>query len=152
MIDLAIRLVGQAQVRAVPRRRSLQLRWLLGAVVITAAGFAWFSTTGMPARMDPDLVRVLQLMGFLKAGLVAAALAVLYWRLGWAMTPQLVGAYFAGVAMVVAASVWIWLANYVAIAGLLFHVGILVLAITALRDGKGTGFSGASGHEPRSSS
>lgn len=84
--------------------------------------------------IDSDLARVLALMGILKAVLIGVACVLLYWRLCWPFTAALGAVYLAGVVMMAVATVFIWAATKIAIAGVLFHLGLLTLALGCLND------------------
>lgn len=109
-------------------------RWVAGALALTGAAVA----LGDPARAlasDPALARLLRGMAALKALMAVAAAVAVWWRLGRPVEVIAGAIYVVSVATMAGVAAMIWQLSGLAVASVLFHVALLALAITALRDG-----------------
>lgn len=83
---------------------------------------------------DPDLAVLLRAMALIKAALVVAALAILWWRFRWPVSSKVAGGYLVGTWLAAGATTMIWQLTHVAPAAALFHVGEIALLLLAWRD------------------
>lgn len=86
---------------------------------------------------DTELAWLLRGMGLIKASLVVAGLGVLAVRLRWPLSGRLTLAYGLCLALLSAATVWIWQLSWIPLAAAVFHLAGLVLLVLAWRDGAG---------------
>jgi hypothetical protein len=117
---------------AAPAARGLLL---LGAVLALLGGAALGDPRPLIAA-DPDLARLLRGMALIKAAMVLAALALLWWRFGHPLPARHRTAYLLGAWLACAATALIWQLSHVVPAALVFHGGELLLLFTAWRDGQ----------------
>ncbi len=115
-------------------RRALYRMVLVTGIVIVATAVA-FATSPAPAdAMDASLVRLMRGMAMIKAGIIAVAAAVLWWRFARPIaTPFAVG-YLLGSWFMVAATVLIWQLSSIGAAAIAFHTGEVSLLLLAWRD------------------
>lgn len=111
-------------------------RAVVVAVVLVATALAAALARPQPALLaDPELARLLRWMALLKAGIAAAAFALVWWRAGRAILPARLLAYALGTAILAAAAVMVWQLAVVAATSVVFHATLLALAVLALGDG-----------------
>jgi hypothetical protein len=125
------RFPGTATVPFGPRGQ----RTLLLAGCALAALVAWVA--GDPSSLeaaDPELAFLLRGMALIKGAIVAAGLAVLWWRFGWPLSHGMAAGYLAGAWLAAGAAMMIWQLTLIAPAALLFHVGEFALLVLAWRD------------------
>lgn len=116
---LGARRPGGVLAGALPRRAVLLC--LVAAAVLGALAGA---RPDPRILVDPELTRLLRAMALLKGAMVAAALALLHWRLGWQVSPAPGALYLGAVVGMAVASVWIWQPTSLAAAALVFHLGM----------------------------
>jgi hypothetical protein len=118
-------------------------RSLLLAGCALAALVAWVA--GDPSSLkaaDPELAFLLRGMALIKGAIVAAGLAVLWWRFGWPLSLGTAAGYLAGAWLATGAAMMIWQLTLIAQAALLFHVGEIALLVLAWRDYRDRGDPG----------
>lgn len=115
---------------AVPRWR---LALLLTVLMSIGAALSLVPAGDLAAR-DAELAWLLRAMTLIKASAVAAALGALAWRLNGALRRQTGIAYLLGAALLTGGWAALWQLNQIALAALVFHAGLAILLITALRD------------------
>ncbi len=108
---------------------------LLAGCAISVALVAGFTQPAAVQAADADLMRLLRGMALIKAGLVAAALGVLWWRAGHPVDARIASGYAAGLWWMAGASVAIWQLSHIVIAAGFFHAGMAALLWAAWRDG-----------------
>lgn len=120
----------------VERREVAWRRALLVGAVLVAVALAGLLARPQPALVaDPELARLLRGMAVLKAGIAAAALALVWWRAGRPITPLRLLAYALGTGILAAAAVMVWQLAVVAATSVVFHATLLALGLAALGDG-----------------
>ncbi len=103
---------------------------VLGCLLIAAV------TLMLPQRelVDAELVFLLQGMAVIKAGLLLGAFAAVYWRFCHPTAPRMAMSYSIGLWMATAATFMIWQLTWIPAAALLFHLGEILMLVTAWRD------------------
>ena len=115
---------------------SLSLPWIrrliLTLAVLTSAIVA--STVvpqGAVAALEPELRDVLRAMALIKAGIIALAFGVLWWRFGQPIRVPLASLYIVGLAALAAIPVVVWQLTFLAPASAAFHlIGLSLLGVT----------------------
>jgi hypothetical protein len=107
---------------------------LLAGCIASAAVAMWAGDPAGFVRADPELALLLRGMAAIKAALVLAAVAVLWWRLGHPIAPPTTAAYLAGAWLATGATLLVWQLTLIPLAALVFHVGELTLLFVAWRD------------------
>lgn len=120
---------GRAQ-----RGRSAAPRLYLLVGCVAAIAIALHAGPSVPLRSDPELATLLRGMAAIKTLLVAAAIAAIAWRLGRPATTRIASSYLVGAWLVTGATTMIWQLSSIVSASALFHVGLLLLLISAWRD------------------
>ncbi len=111
-------------------------RTLLLSAVLVAVGLAALFGQPRPALLaDPDLAVVLRGMGMIKAAIAAAALTLVWWRAGDAVSWRRFLAYVACCALLVASSVLVLKLAILIPTSIVFHATLLTLGLLALGDG-----------------
>ncbi len=119
----------------VPRRSATTRRlWLVGGCIAATALALRLADPTAPSRFEPDLVTLLRGMAAIKTLLVAAAMALLAWRLGRPVTTRIATAYVTGASFVAGATAMIWQLSSIVPASAVFHAGLLTLLVAAWRD------------------
>jgi hypothetical protein len=117
--------------KAVALRASL----LVGcAAAITLA--AWVGNPAPYLSADVELGHLLQGMALIKAGIVFAAMSLLWRRFKRPVLPGLAAAYLVGVWFAAGTSMLIWQLTAIPLAAVTFHVGGLVWLLAAWGDYK----------------
>jgi hypothetical protein len=106
---------------------------LAGCALAALVAYVVADPTAMQAA-DPELALLLRGMALIKAALVAAGLAVLWWRFGWPLSSGLAAGYLAGAWLAAGTAMMIWQLTCIAHAAVLFHVGEVALLVLAWRD------------------
>ncbi len=114
---------------------SLRALLVVGGVFFAALAFAAGSPETL-TRVDPELARLLRGMALIKASLVVAIFGAVFWRFAWPVSGGLAAAYLAGAWGSASAGVLIWQLSHIAAAALVFHLGLAVLLLGALADGR----------------
>ena len=110
-------------------------RGLLKGGCLASAGLAaWVGDPSTFLRADAELGYLLRGMAAIKATLVLAACAVLWWRFGHNLSQRIAAAYLAGTCLVAGATALIWQLSFVPLAAVLFHTGTLALLLAAWAD------------------
>ncbi len=118
------------------RQPMYRLALVVGMLAI--AGAVAVTTNAPPvASADASFVRMMRVMAMIKALLVVAAAAVLWWRLARPVTAFFAAGYLLGAWFMVAATVLIWQLSSIGAAAVLFHTGELSLLLLAWRDTRG---------------
>jgi len=115
-------------------RRALLRAGLVVGGLAAALAATWLGGSASHANADPALARLLRGMAALKAATVLGVVAGLLWRFGWPIAPRLAAAYVLGACMLTAASVLVWRLAELGAAAVLFHAGLVLLAVAGLRD------------------
>lgn len=115
------------------RMNQPRLRLVLGAGVLFAASVVMLQPAAHWVH-DPELFRLLRGMGVLKIVLAALALAVVWWRLGQALSPRLQTVFVGAVWALSLAAGLIWQLTMILPASALFHLATLSLLVAAWRD------------------
>lgn len=110
-----------------------RLLLLLGSALLFAAPLMLFAPAAYWAD-DPELFRLLRGIGILKIVLAVLALAVVWWRLGWQLSPRLQAVFVGGVWTLSLAAGSIWQLTLILPASALFHVATLALLVGAWRE------------------
>jgi hypothetical protein len=113
-----------------PARAVLTLVLLLALLV--AAAYA--GPSAHAALGDPALMRLLRAMAVIKAGMAAAVIAAVFWRLGVAATPLALAGYAAVCAAMASGPLLIWGMAHVVLGALVLHAGLLAGALLLWRD------------------
>ena len=93
---------------------------------------------------EPDLERLLRGMGFIKVGLVAVAVALVFWRLAHPVGRSVSLLYLSGLWLAAGASVLICQLALVPLAACVFHAGVLAVLVALWRDQHSSTRRGAS--------
>ena len=112
---------------------ALRTTLLLGCAV-TAALAAWAGNPLPHLDSDFALGRLLRAMAVIKAGVVLAAICLLWWRFQRPVPIRLATACLVGVWLAAGASMLIWQLTAVPLAALTFHAGGLAFLVAAWRD------------------
>lgn len=112
---------------------ALRTLLLLGCLASVAAT-AWIGDPSAYVRADPELAFLLRGMAAIKACLVVASVGVSLWRLGHALPQSTAAAYLVGSWLMAGATMLIWQLSFIALAALVFHVGMFMLLFVAWRD------------------
>lgn len=113
---------------------ALRVRALLALGVGAGLGLAAMLLLAHPETTDPGLARVMHFMVMVKGLILAAATALVLWRLGRATGASSALAYAAGLGMSAAGLVWLWGLTTILVGVLLFYGGLLTVFLTATRD------------------
>jgi hypothetical protein len=108
-------------------------------VVGCATAITLAARVGNPApylSADVDLGRLLQGMALIKAGIVIAAIAVLWWRFRRPVPPGLAAAYLIATWLAAGASMLIWQLTAIPFAAITFHAGGFAFLVAAWLDYK----------------
>jgi len=119
---------------AFPERRRALRAGLVAGCLAAALVAGWLGGPASHADGDPALARLLRGMAGLKAAAVLGIAAGLLWRFGWPVPWRLAAAYAVGTWMLAAASVLVWRLSELGAAAVLFHAGLVLLAVAGLRD------------------
>ncbi len=114
--------------------------WRAGLVGSCLAAALLGMLSGDPAaylQANPDLARLLRGMALIKAALVLAAIAVIWWRYSRPLSHGLSSLYLVGATAMVLAAVMVWQLSHLAGASILFHAGIFLLLGCAYLDTAG---------------
>jgi len=109
-------------------------------LVIAAAAAAGAIDAAAPAssvavaHAGADLTRLLRFMAVLKAAIAVTAAAVVFWRLGAAITLPWFAAYAAACAAMAAGPGVIWAMVHVGLGAVLLHGGLLAVILLLWRD------------------
>ena len=115
--------------------RPLMLRALLIAGCAVSIGIAM--RVGDPAgylQADADLARVLRGMALIKAALVLGAVLAVGWRFGWRITVPISWGYLVGSWVLAGSTMLVWRLTLIPLAGVLFHVALIGMLLSAWRD------------------
>lgn len=110
------------------------LRTTLIAVAVASVAIAW--RVGDPTaalHADPELARLLRGMAVLKGLMVVAAIAVLLWRFGHAVSPRIATGYLVSTGLMAASAAMIWQLTALLPAAVAFHAGLFIGLIIAWR-------------------
>lgn len=111
-------------------------RTLLASVVLVAVALAVFLGQPRPALLaDPELAVVLRGMGMIKAVIATAALTLVWWRAGAAVSGRRFLAYVACCALLAVSSVLVLKLAILLPTSVVFHATLLTLGLLALGDG-----------------
>ncbi|MBC8059002.1 MAG: hypothetical protein H7Y61_20735 [Rhizobiales bacterium] len=115
---------------------------LLAGCIASVAAAAWVGEPAASVRADPELAFLLRGMAGIKAAIVLAAVGVLFWRFGHAVSKRSAGAYLVGAWLLAGATALVWQLSFVPFAALAFHAGEFTLLFVAWRDhqGRSSGF------------
>ena len=118
--------------------RSAEMPWrgllVLGGLAAAAVPAIWVDPAAS-AAFEPDLARLLRGMALLKATFVLAAVGVLLWRLGQPISTPTALVYLGGTWAGAAATTMIWHLDRLVLASTIFHLGMIVCLVVAMRDG-----------------
>ena len=112
-------------------------RWRLALLGGVAAAMIIAVVVGDPAPLlqaDPELGRLLRSMAAIKFSLVAAALVILWWRMGKPLQGSLATGYLAATWALAGAATLIWQLSLLAPASIVFHTATLSLLVLSWRD------------------
>jgi hypothetical protein len=112
---------------------TLRTTLLLGCVV-TVALAAWAGNPVPYLDADFELGRLLRAMAVIKAGVVLAAICLLWWRFEQPVPMRLTAACLVGVWLAAGASMLIWQLTAIPLAALTFHAGGLAFLVAAWQD------------------
>lgn len=123
------------------RAGRINIRTVFFALVLLAAlaGFAlgYASTqAGAVAAGDPELAVLLRFTALTKLALAAAGAWLIGWRLRYPASPSLSSGYIAASALMAASPGLIWFMTQIIAAAGLFHGGLILAGLLALRDGR----------------
>ena len=119
----------------VSRAFVLRAALLLGcAATVTLA--AWVGNPTPYLSADVDLGRLLQGMALIKAGIVFAAISLLWWRFERAVPAHWAAAYLIATWLAAGASTLIWQLTAIPLAAITFHAGGLAFLVVAWLDYK----------------
>ena len=119
----------------VSRAFVLRAALLLGcAAALTLA--AWVGNPAPYLSADVDLGRLLQGMALIKAGIVFAAISLLWWRFKRPVPVPLAAIYLIGTCLAAGASMLIWQLTAIPLAAITFHAGGLAFLVAAWLDYK----------------
>lgn len=107
---------------------------LMGGCLAPAGLAAWTGDPSAFLRADAELGFLLRGMAAIKATIVLAACAVLWWRFGHNLSQRIAAAYLAGTCLVAGATALIWQLSFVPLAAVFFHAGALTLLLAAWTD------------------
>jgi hypothetical protein len=107
---------------------------LLAGCALVALGANALGDPAFLLTADPDLAILLRGMALIKAALVAAGLAILWWRFRWPVSTGVAAGYLMGACLVTGATMMIWQLTYIAASAAAFHIGELTLLVLAWRD------------------
>ncbi len=107
---------------------------LLGLCAFAIAGAALLGDPVPLLRADPELATLLRGMAALKAVMVIAALAVLWWRFGWPVPPRTTAVYLVAAALLAGATTLVWQLSALLAASAVLHAAALTMLITASRE------------------
>ena len=111
-------------------------RTLLASVVLVAIGLAAILGQPRPALLaDPELAFLLRGMGMIKAVIATAALTLVWWRAGAAVSGRRFVAYAACCALLAVSSVLVLKLAILVPTSVVFHATLLTLGLLALGDG-----------------
>ena len=111
-------------------------RTLRASVVLVAIGLAALFGQPRPALLaDPDLAFVLRGMGMIKGAIATAALALVWWRAGAAVSGRRFLAYLVCCAVLAVTAVLVLKLAILAPTAVVFHATLLTLGLLALGDG-----------------
>lgn len=112
---------------------ALRTALLLGcAATVTLA--AWVGNPSPYLNADLELGHLLRGMALIKAGIVIAAITVLWWRFKRPVPAHVTVVYLMGIWLTAGASMLIWQLTAIPLAALTFHAGGLVCLVAAWRD------------------
>ncbi|OYT98438.1 MAG: hypothetical protein CFE40_10815 [Burkholderiales bacterium PBB1] len=120
---------------------TLRTTLLLGCVV-TVALAAWVGNPAPYLDSGFALGRLLRAMAVIKAGVVLAAISLLWWRFKRPVAAHLAAACLISTWLAAGASMLIWQLTAIPLAALTFHAGGLAFLVAAWRDHR------ASAHAP----
>lgn len=124
--DVGARRTGSA---ARPARVALLV---LSTLAIAAGSVAILG--GDPARVEPDLARVLRLMAAMKGTFALAAFMACYWRLARPANPWRTAIYVAAPPLMAAGAAGMWSLHHLGVAALGLHAGLFAVLAAALTD------------------
>jgi hypothetical protein len=104
-----------------------------GCAVAALAGYALGDPNSLIAA-DAELAVLLRGMALIKAALVVAALAILWWRFRWPVPTGLAAGYLGGAWLITGATIMIWQLSAIAAAAVTFHAAEITLLVLAWRD------------------
>jgi len=114
--------------------RGILLMVIAVAVAASAVAAAAPASSVAVAHAGAELTRLLRFMAVLKAAIAATAAAVLFWRLGAAITLPWFTAYAAACAAMAAGPGVIWAMVHVGLGAVLLHGGLLAVILLLWRD------------------
>ena len=121
---------GRPATRAARRRAGL-----VAAVLLAVAAAVLLGQPRPDLAADPDLAFVLRGMGAIKAVIALAVLALLWWQVAGPITmPHLLG-YLAAGALLAASAVLVLKLAVLLATSIVFHATLLTLGLMALGDG-----------------
>lgn len=100
-----------------------------------ALGYVATSISSFPA-VDPELTLLLRLMALLKLVMAACGALLIDWRLRHAASAHLHAGYLASTAMMAVSPGLIWFGAHLIAAAAVFHAGLILGLMLALRDGR----------------
>jgi hypothetical protein len=118
------------------RLKPYQLRLaLILAVTLSAALVLTLTLTLVPpTQREPDLIRLLRGMVLIKGTIVLAAAALVWWRLGRPLAPDLAARYVAALCVSADAVAWLWGLHLIPLGSGVFYLGLLGLYLAGRRD------------------
>ena len=119
------------------RSNLLRLRLIFIAACVLAAAAVYFAGPRSAGSTDPDLARLLRGMAIIKTGILLAAGAAIWWRLGSAIRPAIAAGYIFACAAGVAGAALVWNMAGLQFAPFLFDGGLLGFLVLTLRDDSG---------------
>ena len=109
---------------------------LLAGCVAALTLAAWIGNPAPYLSADVDLGRLLQGMALIKAGIVFAAISLLWWRFKRPVPVPLAAIYLIGTCLAAGASMLIWQLTAIPLAAITFHAGGLAFLVAAWLDYK----------------
>lgn len=112
---------------------ALRAALLLGCAA-TAPLAAWVGNPAPYLSADLELGHLLQVMALIKAGIVFAAIALLWWRFKRPVPAHLAAVYLVATWLAAGASMLIWQLTATPFAAITFHAGGLAFLVATWRD------------------
>jgi hypothetical protein len=125
---------AQAHAQASALSPTMLRTLLLSGCALAAAIALGYGVPEAAIRVDRELAYLLRGMALIKAGLVVAAVGVLWWRLAHAIDRGAAAGYLAGAFLMSAASGLIWQLTLIGLGAVAFHVGGFMVLLVAYFD------------------
>lgn len=119
---------------ALGARKHLLRAGLLTSCVLASVAAVQFTDLSATRTIDPDLTMLLRGMAVIKAAAVFFALAVLWWRFAFLISPTFAAGYTTSAAVASGATVLIWNSTHLGFAAFCFHSALFAFVILGLRD------------------